>query len=86
MGLTWTISIYFVTWWIVLFAILPLGIRNQREAGENHPLGSDPGAPVKPQLLKKFITTSWITAILVGLLWLGFFFDLIRFPAPLPLN
>ena len=33
MDLPWVISIYFVTWWIVLFAILPLGIQSHAEAG-----------------------------------------------------
>jgi predicted secreted protein len=39
-----SIAIYFVIWWTTLFAVLPFGIRSQREAGEVSP-GSDPGAP-----------------------------------------
>ncbi len=85
MGLAWTISIYFVTWWLVLFAILPIGIRSHQEAGIEHVAGCDPGAPYKPRLLRKFATTTWVTAILVGALWLGFYFDLIHVPT-LPEN
>ena len=28
------LAIYFVLWWIVLFATLPFGVRNSVEAGE----------------------------------------------------
>ncbi|MDE2017200.1 MAG: DUF1467 family protein, partial [Hyphomicrobiales bacterium] len=43
---------YFTTWWIVLFAVLPFGVRSQHEAGETPAPGVDPGAPVAPLLLK----------------------------------
>ena len=36
------IAIYFLIWWIVLFAVLPWGVRAQ---GEDSPPGTDPGAP-----------------------------------------
>ena len=37
------IAIYFTIWWIVLFAILPWGVRSQHEDGEVV-AGTDPGA------------------------------------------
>ena len=40
-----SIAIYFLIWWITLFAVLPWGVRNQEESGEVTP-GTDPGAPV----------------------------------------
>lgn len=80
MNLTWIVSIYFVTWWLVLFAILPIGIRNHEEAGAEHVPGSDPGAPFQPKLKRKFLTTTWVAAILVGALWLAFYFNLIHVP------
>jgi predicted secreted protein len=48
-GIPWTTilawaAIYVVVWWITIFAILPIGVRSQDEAGEVVP-GSDPGAP-----------------------------------------
>jgi len=46
------VAVYFTMWWIVLFAILPLGVRSLHEEGDT-PEGSDPGAPVAPMLLKK---------------------------------
>jgi predicted secreted protein len=39
--------------------------------------GSDPGAPVDPKLKKKFITTTWVSAIVFAILWLAIHFKLI---------
>ena len=57
------IGIYFVLWWIVLFAVLPWGVRGLHEAGAVED-GNDLGAPQKPWLLRKAITTSLISALL----------------------
>ena len=34
MSIGFGIAIFFVVWWIVLFAVLPFGVRTQGEAGE----------------------------------------------------
>ena len=34
MSLASTIAIFFVVWWIVLFAVLPFGMRTQEEEGD----------------------------------------------------
>jgi len=59
-------AIYFVIWWIVLFAVLPWGVQSQEEAGEISP-GSDPGAPARPLLLKKVIATTLVSAMIVAI-------------------
>ena len=56
------IAIYFTTWWVVLFAVLPWGVRSQQEAREVVP-GSDPGAPTIPRLLVKALWTTAIAAV-----------------------
>ncbi|RAI38765.1 DUF1467 family protein [Rhodoplanes roseus] len=61
-------AVYFVTWWIVLFAILPFGIRSQHEHGEISP-GTDPGAPSAPALLAKAGWTTLVTTVLVAGFW-----------------
>lgn len=61
------LAIYVTIWWIVLFAVLPLGVRSAEEAGEERPEGTDPGAPVAPQLAKKAAITTVIAAIVFGL-------------------
>ena len=73
------VCIYLTIWWTVLFAILPLGVTSHAEAGVD-PQGGDPGSPVDPKLRRKFITTSWVSAILWGLLWLTLHFHLVHLP------
>ena len=80
MGPIWTLSIYFVVWWLTLFAILPLGVRSHSEAGSHVADGGDPGAPVNPNLARKAITTSWVAAILTALIWVVVQFGLIPVP------
>lgn len=74
MSLPTSLAVYFTIWWIVLFAILPIGVQSYAEAGIKVTDGGDPGAPVNPNLKRKFITTSWVSAILFGLLWSAFHF------------
>lgn len=66
MGLVFYISVYFIIWWLVLFVILPLGMRSHAEEGVQHDDGGDPGAPINPNLKRKFFTTSWIAAIVLA--------------------
>ncbi len=63
MSTTTAIAVYFLIWWLVLFAVLPWGVRSQQESGEViH--GTDPGAPAIPKLKTKLIwTTVAATAI-----------------------
>jgi predicted secreted protein len=63
MSVTTAIAVYFLIWWIVLFTVLPWGVRSQQEDGEiSH--GSDPGAPALPRLLAKLLWTTLVaTAI-----------------------
>ena len=69
------IAIYATIWWIVLFAVLPLGVRSAEETGEAQSEGSDPGAPIAPQLAKKAGLTTIISAIVLRLSpWLRNFF------------
>jgi predicted secreted protein len=56
-SVTTGIAIYFVLWWVMLFAVLPWGIRSQSEAGDVVK-GSDPGAPAIPRLGLKLLWTT----------------------------
>jgi len=55
-------AIYFIVWWITLFAVLPFGVRSQAESGEVVP-GSDPGAPAIPNLKMKLVWTTLVSAV-----------------------
>ncbi len=65
MGLVSGIIVFLITWWVVLFAVLPWGNRPPDEVTEGHA----PSAPAKPRLLLKFAVTTAIT----GLIWLALF-------------
>jgi predicted secreted protein len=59
------LALYFVIWWILLFAVLPFGVRSQAEVGEVV-RGSEPGAPALPALREKAIWTTFVaSAVLV---------------------
>ena len=80
MGPMTAISIYLVVWWVVFIAVLPLGNQSFHEAGIAPPPGCDPGAPINPNMKKKVITTSWVSAILFGVFFLVVQFHLITLP------
>ena len=65
--MAWTTmaAIYFITWWVVLFAVLPFGIRSQHEDGEFAP-GTDPGAPVATGFKMKLVWTTVVTTVIFG--------------------
>ena len=64
MGITGSIIIYVIIWWIIFFSILPVGIKSNDEVYKNDIGGIDPGAPKNPQIAKKFLVTTIITSIL----------------------
>lgn len=75
-----SISVYLVIWWTVLFAILPLGVKSHHEAGIEVPGGGDPASPVNPNLKRKFITTTWVSALVFAVVWVVYTFHLVRLP------
>ena len=63
MNIEFAIVIYLTIWWTVLFTILPLGVQSHAEAGLPVPGGGDPSSPVDPKLKRKFLTTTWVSAL-----------------------
>lgn len=80
MSLFTGVAIYLTIWWTALFAILPLGTKTYAESGIVVKDGGDPGAPVNPNLKRKFITTTWVSALLWGALFLVVKFHLVSLP------
>jgi predicted secreted protein len=62
LSLVTAFAIYFIVWWLVLFAVLPWGVRSQDESGEVT-RGTDPGAPSIPKLGQKLVWTTLISAV-----------------------
>lgn len=54
-------AIYFILWWTVLFIVLPLGYRSQREEGEVT-LGTVESAPAKFRGGRVVLLTTLISA------------------------
>jgi predicted secreted protein len=68
MAVTTVIAIYFLIWWITLFAVLPWGVRSQQEGGEVVP-GSDPGAPAMHRVWSKLMWTTVVATIVFAILY-----------------
>jgi predicted secreted protein len=63
MPVTTAVAIFFLIWWIVLFAVLPWGVRSQQEDADVAP-GTDPGAPAIPNLRRKLVWTTLVSAVI----------------------
>ena len=82
MGITGSIIVYVMIWWVVFFSVLPIGIQSNKETFKDNIEGADPGAPKNPKIAKKFLITTIITSILfIGIYYLvnNNFFNLRNF-------
>jgi predicted secreted protein len=59
------IIVFIIIWWVVLFGVLPLGVRVPDNPGQGHASS----APERPQLLRKALITTAITIVI----WLAVF-------------
>ena len=76
MSLSTSIAIYFLIWWVVLFGVLPWGVRSQEEHGTIS-RGSDPGAPAIPRLKRKLVWTTIVAAVVFAIWYVVFTYRLI---------
>jgi predicted secreted protein len=76
MQTTTAIAIYFLIWWITLFAVLPFGIRSQHE-GEEYAEGTDPGAPILARIGMKLVWTTVVASIVFAILTVIYEYKLI---------
>jgi len=78
------IAIYFVIWWVVLFAVLPFGLRTQQEEGKVTP-GTPPSAPARTRALRVIVITSLLTGAIFATGYVAFTYKFIDLrPPPLP--
>jgi predicted secreted protein len=75
MTLATGIAVYVVVWWIVLFAVLPWGVRPP----ETLVPGQADSAPENPRLLLKAAVTTVIAGIIWAVIYLVVRSDLISF-------
>lgn len=60
------IALYFMIWWLVIFAVLPFWVKRDT----NVETGNAAGAPQSHNMLKKVIATSIITFVI----WIGVYY------------
>ena len=73
MGIGTGIAIYFIIWWMMIFITLPFNMRPQFEEGEVAD-GTEAAAPANPQLLKRMIWNTILSAVVFGAYWAAFFY------------
>ncbi|MBU2534280.1 MAG: DUF1467 family protein [Alphaproteobacteria bacterium] len=76
MSLIFGIAIFFVVWWITLFAVLPFGVRTQGEAGDTVP-GTSSSAPAKFPLLRVALINTGVSIVVFIVIWVLIEFDLL---------
>ena len=76
MGWFTGLVVYWLIWWLVLFAVLPIGTRPVEDAD---PLTGWRGAPEKPQIMRKVIITTLVAAVVWFGAWLLISSDYVSF-------
>lgn len=61
--------VYFIIWWVVLFMVLPWGVRPPDETAPGHMAG----APIRALIWRKLA----ITTAIAGVLWVGAYYLII---------
>lgn len=57
------LAIYFIIWWVMLFALLPVGVRTQAEENDVT-LGTTASAPARPRMGLAFLRTTIVSTII----------------------
>ena len=65
MAISTAFAVYFLIWWLTLFAVLPWGVRAQGEGGAP---GTDPGAPLVHRVASKLVWTTVVATIIFGVI------------------
>lgn len=84
-GFVTGIVVYLIVWWMVFFTVLPLRVKGQHEGGEVVP-GSEPGAPVDPQIGYKMGLAASVTAVIWLVYFVGFEFGFVSLDALSPVR
>jgi predicted secreted protein len=56
-------AIYFIIWWLVLFATLPFSLKTQDDEGETV-LGTVSSAPQGPHMLRAIVRTTIVSLVI----------------------
>ena len=72
-------ALFFVTWWLALFIVLPFSLRSQDD-DKDVTLGTVSSAPRGPHMRRAFLRATVVTVVVMGTFYglttgLGFSFD-----------
>lgn len=70
MGLAYGIAIYFIIWWLALFAVLPFAARSQDEEGEVVP-GTPESAPAHFRFWRIFLINTAVATCVFAVFYVG---------------
>jgi predicted secreted protein len=79
MTLVGGIVIFSISWMLILFMVLPWGVRGFHESDEEIEPGSVESAPIAPRIWTKFAITTIITGVLFAIIWATAEYDLIDY-------
>ena len=65
---TVAVGVYFICWWLVLFAILPIGVKVE-EKPEGEALGHADSAPVEAYIWWKFAITTVVSSVVFAIVY-----------------
>ena len=75
MGLVSGLAVFFLVWWVVLFAVLPWGVRS----ADRPDVGHAPSAPINPRIRTKFVATTVLAAVIWVLIYIVVSLEVISF-------
>lgn len=68
MAIVTAIAIYFIIWWLTLFAMLPFGLRTQREENDVT-LGTVESAPAGRHMGRAILRTTLVASVIFAGFW-----------------
>lgn len=73
------VVVYVIAWWLILFMLLPVGVKTHEESGEEKPEGTADSAPVNPGIKWKMLVASVAAFVVWGIFLLIVKLELISF-------
>lgn len=73
--------VFSITWMVVLFTVLPWGVKTSEESNETVEPGTVESAPVNPRIWTKFAITTVITSVLFAIFWVTAEYEIIDYRA-----
>ena len=68
---------FFVSWWLFLFMVLPLGVTTHSETDEEVGDGIEVGSPVHANIKKKMLMTTGVTICFIIIVGIVDYLDLV---------